>query len=285
MRLIESKTEMWQACLASSRPLGLVPTMGSLHPGHMALVERARIECATVAATIFVNPTQFGPNEDLDSYPRTLERDLSMLEQAGVDLVFTPTSAEIYPRGFNTWVDVLGSVQGIEGLYRPGHFRGVATVVAKLLNIARPDRAYFGQKDGNQTAVIRQLARDLDMMTEIVVVPTVREPSGLAYSSRNAYLDPYQRAAADVIYRALTHASALYASGQRHAATIADEVRNMINSEPLVNGIDYVSITDAESMNEVEWVERAAMLAVAVHIGGTRLIDNIILGRSNGPER
>ena len=277
MRVIDSKTEMWQACLASQRPLGLVPTMGSLHPGHMALVERARAECATAAATIFVNPTQFGPNEDLETYPRSLERDLSMLEQAGVDLVFTPDSSEIYPRGFNTWVDVLGSAQGAEGLYRPGHFRGVATVVAKLLNITRPDHAYFGQKDGNQMAVIRQLARDLDMMTEIVVVPTVREPSGLAYSSRNAYLDPYQRAAADVIYRALTHASALYASGQRHAATITNEVRNMINSEPLVNGVDYVSLTDAESMNEIEWIERPAMLAVAVHIGGTRLIDNIIM--------
>ena len=285
MRVIDSKTEMWQACLASQRPLGLVPTMGSLHPGHMALVERARAECATAAATIFVNPTQFGPNEDLETYPRSLERDLSMLEQAGVDLVFTPNSTEIYPRGFNTWVDVLGSAQGSEGLYRPGHFRGVATVVAKLLNITRPDRAYFGQKDGNQTAVIRQLARDLDMMTEIVVVPTVREPSGLAYSSRNAYLDPYQRNAADIIYRALTHASALYASGQRHAATITNEVRNMINSEPLVNGIDYVSLTDAESMNEIEWIERPAMLAVAVHIGGTRLIDNIILGRSSSREQ
>ena len=285
MRVIDSKTEMWQACLASQRPLGLVPTMGSLHPGHMALVERARAECATAAATIFVNPTQFGPNEDLETYPRSLERDLSMLEQAGIDLVFTPNSTEIYPRGFNTWVDVLGSAQGSEGLYRPGHFRGVATVVAKLLNITRPDRAYFGQKDGNQTAVIRQLARDLDMMTEIVVVPTVREPSGLAYSSRNAYLDPYQRNAADIIYRALTHASALYASGQRHAATITNEVRNMINSEPLVNGIDYVSLTDAESMNEIEWIERPAMLAAAVHIGGTRLIDNIILGRSSGREQ
>lgn len=279
MRVIDSKTEMWQACLSSARPVGLVPTMGSLHPGHMALVERARIECSTVAATIFVNPTQFGPNEDLDTYPRSMERDLSLLEQAGVDLVFTPTSTEVYPRGFNTWVDVLGPAQGTEGLYRPGHFRGVATVVAKLLNVTRPDRAYFGQKDGNQTAVIRQLARDLDMMTEIVVVPTVREESGLAYSSRNAYLDSYQRAAGDVIYRALTHASALYSSGQRHSATIADEVRNMINSEPLVNGIDYVSITDAQSMNEVEWIESPAMLAVAVHIGGTRLIDNVILGQ------
>ena len=192
MRVIESKTQMWQACLASARPLGLVPTMGSLHPGHMALVDRACTECATVAATIFVNPTQFGPNEDLDTYPRSMDRDLSLLEQAGVDLVFTPTSTEVYPRGFNTWVDVLGPAQGTEGLYRPGHFRGVATVVAKLLNITRPDRAYFGQKDGNQTAVIRQLVRDLDMMTEIVVVPTVREESGLAYSSRNAYLDSYQ---------------------------------------------------------------------------------------------
>ena len=279
MRVIDSKTEMWQACLGSQRPLGLVPTMGSLHPGHMALVERARAECSTVAATIFVNPTQFGPNEDLATYPRALERDLSMLEQAGVDLVFTPNSTEIYPPGFNTWVDVLGSAQGAEGLYRPGHFRGVATVVAKLLNITRPDRAYFGQKDGNQTAVIRQLVRDLDMMTEIIVAPTVREPSGLAYSSRNAYLGPDERTAAVVIYRALTQANALYSSGQRHAATITEAVRNTLNSEPLVNGIDYVSLTDADSMSEVEWIERPAMLAVAVHIGGTRLIDNIILGR------
>ena len=275
MRTIESKTEMWQSCLASPRPLGLVPTMGSLHPGHMALVEHARAECATVAATIFVNPTQFAPSEDLDSYPSSMERDLALLEQAGVDLVFTPSPTEIYPEGFNTWVDVLGPAQGVEGLHRAGHFRGVATVVAKLLNITRPDRAYFGQKDGHQTAVVRQLARDLDMMTEIVVVPTVREESGLAYSSRNAYLDSNQRTAADVIYRALTQAVNLWTSGEKQAVAIIDEVRRVLDSEPLVDGVDYVSITDAETMAEVEFVERTAMLSVAVHIGGTRLIDNV----------
>ena len=252
--------------------------MGSLHRGHMALVERARAECSTVAATIFVNPTQFGPNEDLDTYPRSMERDLALLEQARVDLVFTPTASEIYPLGFNTWVDVVGVDQGAEGLYRPGHFRGVATVVAKLLNITRPDRAYFGQKDGQQSAVVRQLVRDLDMMTNIIVVPTVREESGLAYSSRNAYLDPDERAAADVIYRALTAAHGLWSFGERDVAPITDEVRRVLNSEPLVDDVDYVSLADADTMAEIDRLERPAMLSVAVHIGGTRLIDNIILG-------
>ncbi len=278
MRTVESKSEMWQACLASARPLGLVPTMGSLHPGHMALVQQARAECATVAATIFLNPTQFGPNEDLDAYPRTVHADLSMLEQAGVDLVFIPTSREVYPEGFNTWVDVLGPAQGAEGLYRPRHFRGVATVVAKLFNITRPDRAYFGQKDGHQTAVVLQLARDLDMMIEVVVVPTVREQNGLAHSSRNAYLNPEQRSAAAIINRALSQAGDLWASGERHAATITNQVRQTVESEPLVSGIDYVSLTDLETMTEVERVESPTMLAVAVHIGNTRLIDNIVLG-------
>ena len=252
--------------------------MGSLHRGHMVLVELARAECSTVAVTIFVNPTQFGPNEDLATYPRSMERDLALLEQAGVDLVFTPTASEIYPRGFNTWVDVVGVDQGAEGLYRPGHFRGVATVVAKLLNITRPDRAYFGQKDGQQSAVVRQLVRDLDMMTNVIVVPTVREESGLAYSSRNAYLDPDERAAADVIYRALTAAHGLWSFGERDVAPITDEVRRVLNSEPLVNDVDYVSLADADTMAEIDRLERPAMLSVAVHIGGTRLIDNIILG-------
>ena len=277
MQTVHDKSEMRSFCRTAPRPLGLAPTMGALHPGHIALMERARAECATAVATIFVNPTQFGPTDDLEAYPRSMERDLAMLEEAGMDAVFIPSAAEVYPGGFNTWVDVLGPAQGTEGLYRPGHFRGVATVVTKLLNITLPDRAYLGQKDGQQAAVVRQLARDLDMMTDIVIVPTVREPSGLAYSSRNAYLTADQRAAAAVIYSALTAANALRASGEREATAITDEARRVLGTEPLVNGVDYVSLTDIETLAEVERVEGPAMLSVAVHIGGTRLIDNIIL--------
>ena len=269
---------MSRHCQEAGRPLGLVPTMGYLHEGHLALVRRARNENATLAVSIFVNPTQFGLQEDVDSYPRDLDRDLRLLRKAGVDLVFVPSLAEMYPEGFDTWVEVGKLAQPLEGAHRPGHFRGVATVVTKLLNIVRPDRAYFGQKDGQQAAVIKRLALDLDMGVEIVVVPTVREEDGLALSSRNAYLSPPERAAAPVIYRALSRAESLWRSGEKDAALLRDEVLRILSSEPLVSGVDYVSVADAETLEELERVDRRAIVSVAVHIGKARLIDNIVIG-------
>ena len=209
---------MTRASLRASRPLGLVPTMGALHEGHLALVKRARQENETLAVTIFVNPAQFGDGEDLDSYPRDLDRDLDLLRQEGADLVFAPRSQDVYPPGFDTWVEPGHLGDKLEGLHRPGHFRGVATVVAKLFNLVRPDRAYFGQKDGQQTLVIKQLVRDLDLGLEVVVVPTVRHEDGLACSSRNVYLTPEQRKAAPAVYRALCHAKELWLGAWRTPA-------------------------------------------------------------------
>ena len=260
------------------RPLGLVPTMGALHEGHLALVRRARAENATVAASIFVNPTQFGPQEDLATYPRDMERDLALLESEGVDLVYAPTPEEVYPPGFDTWVEPGALADRLEGAVRPGHFRGVATVVTKLFNVIAPDRAYFGQKDGQQLAVIRQLVRDLNLGVEIVAVPTVRAADGLALSSRNAYLTPEQRAAAPVIYRALSEARELWLNGEQDAETLRKAARNILEAEPLIQEIDYVSVADATSLVELERVDGPAMLSTAVMLGKTRLIDNVLLG-------
>jgi len=268
---------MNQACRKARRPLGLVPTMGALHQGHLALVRQARTENATVAASIFVNPTQFGANEDLAQYPRDLEHDLDLLEHEGVELVFTPTPEAIYPPGFNTWIDV-GEIGGkLEGAHRPGHFRGVATVVAKLFNIAQPDRAYFGQKDGQQTLVIRQLVRDLNLGLDMVIVPTVREPDGLALSSRNAYLTPEQRRAAPVIYQSLCRAKEDWREGNRDAESLRQTVRETLEREPLIERIDYISLADTTTLAELETVEGRTILLVAVKLGTPRLIDNIIL--------
>lgn len=258
--------------------MGLVPTMGALHQGHLALVERARQENKTVAVSIFVNPAQFGPQEDLAGYPRPLDRDLELLRQARVDLVFTPTAAEIYPTGFDTWVDVGSLATRLEGAHRPGHFRGVATVVTKLFNLVRPDRAYFGQKDGQQTLVVRQLVRDLDLGLDIVVVPTVRDSDGLALSSRNVYLTPQQRRAAPVVYRALCRAEELWREGERNAQRLRREVQRVLEGEPLIERIDYVSVADAATSEELDTVRGRAMVSVAVQLGKPRLIDNIILG-------
>ena len=216
MRVLHTISEM-RSARAALGGLGLVPTMGYLHDGHLSLVARAKAECPAVAATIFVNPTQFGPNEDLARYPRDLPRDLRLLEAAGVDLVFAPEAAEIYPPGFDTQIVIGGVAEVLEGAVRPGHFAGVATVVAKLLNIVQPTRAYFGQKDAQQSVVIRRLVRDLNLPVEVIVAPTVREADGLALSSRNSYLTPEQRAAAPVIYRALTVARERFAAGERDA--------------------------------------------------------------------
>jgi len=257
--------------------LGLVPTMGYLHAGHLSLVERAKAECAAVAVSIFVNPTQFGPNEDLSRYPRDLPRDLQMLEAAGVDLVFAPEPSEIYPPGFATEIRVGGVTDVLEGAVRPGHFAGVATVVAKLFNIVQPTRAYFGQKDAQQSVVIRKLVRDLDLPVEIVVAPTVREADGLALSSRNSYLTPEQRAAAPTIFRALTAARMLFDGGERDAEALRQAMRATIAAQPDMR-IDYVSVADPQTLQELSRVDRAALASMAVRLGATRLIDNLLLG-------
>ncbi len=277
MRIIESVPEMTKACRETSRLLGLVPTMGALHEGHLALVRRARQENQSVAVSIFVNPTQFGPQEDLSKYPRDLERDVDLLRQERCDLVFAPSPTAIYPPGFDTWVDVGPLGNKLEGAFRPGHFRGVATVVAKLLNITKPDRAYFGQKDGQQTVVVRQLVRDLDLGVEVVVVPTVRHTDGLALSSRNLYLTPQQRQAAPIIYHALCEANRLWRDGTRNADKLRQEVRWLLESEPLIERIDYISVADAGTLEELDFIQGRAMVSVAVKLGTPRLIDNIIL--------
>ncbi len=257
--------------------LGLVPTMGYLHDGHLALVRRAKAECDHVAVSIFVNPTQFGPNEDLARYPRDLPRDLELLRNEGVDLVFAPTVEEMYPPGYSTYVEVENVTAPLEGARRPGHFRGVATVVCKLFNIVGADRAYFGQKDAQQTVVIRQMARDLNLPIQIVIVPTVREPDGLAMSSRNVYLSREERAAAPVLYRALSLAKDQYDQGERDAGKLRDSMQRMIETEPLAQ-IEYVSVADPATLQEIEGsIERGALLSLAVRFGATRLIDNVLL--------
>ena len=277
MEVVQSSQQLASLCRRAPRELGLVPTMGALHDGHLALVRQARRENATLAVSIFVNPSQFGPQEDLSQYPRDLDRDLDLLRSEGADLVFTPDAVEMYPPGFDTWVDPGQLANRLEGASRPGHFRGVATIVTKLFNLFSPDRAYFGQKDGQQLAVIRRLVRDLGMGLEIVAVPTVREADGLAMSSRNLYLTPEQRHAAPVIYRALASAERLWQQGVTDAQRLRQETRRVMQEEALVERIDYVSVADADSLEELEVVEGRAMVAVAVQLGKPRLIDNIIL--------
>ena len=277
MQVIGSKHEMRLACRQSARLLGLVPTMGALHDGHLSLVDRARADCSSVSVSIFVNPTQFGEGEDFAQYPRDLDADLEMLRQHGVDLVFVPEISDVYPPGFDTWVDVGPIADRLEGEARPGHFRGVATVVAKLFGIVQPDRAYFGQKDGQQTVVVRKLARDLDMGLEVVVLPTVREPDGLAMSSRNVRLNPEQRAAAAAVYRALSEGQEVWESGIRDTDIIRSTVREVLQGEPLLGTIDYVSVASADALEELGSASSGAMLSTGVHVGPIRLIDNLIL--------
>ena len=257
--------------------VGLVPTMGYLHEGHLSLVRRAQEECDHVIVSIFVNPAQFGPKGDLSKYPRDLDRDLSLLEPLGVDLIWMPTAEIVYPPGFQTWVDVETITQPLEGAMRPGHFRGVTTVVAKLFNSVQPHKAYFGQKDAQQAAVIRQMTRDLNFPIEIVVCPIVREPDGLAMSSRNVYLDSEQRKAATVLSRALEAAKEKYESGVRDAEKIRIEMKEVLASEPLAE-VQYVSCADYDTLEELETVNGKTLLSMAVFIGKTRLIDNVVLG-------
>jgi pantoate--beta-alanine ligase len=251
--------------------------MGALHEGHLSLVQRARADDDTVVVSIFVNPTQFGPSEDYARYPRDPDRDLALLRDVGTDLVFMPPVEEIYPQGFDTYVEVGKLAQVLEGASRAGHFRGVATVVAKLFNIVQPHRAYFGQKDAQQLAVIRRLTRDLGLPVEVVGLPTVREPDGLAMSSRNAFLSPEERKAALVLYRSLEAAQELWRSGVRDASLIRQRMGEVLAGEPLAR-VDYVSVADAETLEELETVDRPALVSLAVRIGKTRLIDNVGLG-------
>lgn len=278
MIVVQTLEELRQARAGLPAPLGLVPTMGFLHDGHLSLVRAARAECASVAASIFVNPTQFGPQEDLAAYPRDLPRDLEMLAAAGTDLVWTPAPEIMYPPGFQTWVNVDEITRPLEGSMRPGHFRGVATVVAKLFNAFTPQRAYFGQKDAQQAAVIRQMARDLNFPIEIVICPIQREPDGLAMSSRNTYLNPAERQAATVLSRALRAAQADFASGERQAEALRQRMTEIIQAEPLAR-LQYVSCADPFSLQELDGpITSQALLSMAVYIGKTRLIDNTLLG-------
>ncbi len=257
------------------KTIGFVPTMGFLHAGHMSLVQRARRETDLVVVSIFVNPTQFGPNEDFEAYPRDEKRDLAMLEKAGVDLVFLPSAREMYPDGFATYVLQEGTLtETLCGKSRPGHFRGVTTIVAKLFNLVNPDRAYFGQKDAQQVAVIRRMVRDLNFDVQIVACPIVREDDGLAMSSRNTYLDQEQRRQATVLSQALWEARAAIEAGQRRADVIRELVRNRIASVPGAR-IDYVEVVDADDLTPLEKLRGRVMIAVAVKIGRPRLIDNI----------
>jgi pantoate--beta-alanine ligase len=258
--------------------VGFVPTMGYLHKGHISLVEMARRENSVVVVSIFVNPVQFGPNEDFSRYPRDPERDLSMLREAGVDWVFMPQVEEIYPQGFSTYVEVREVTRRLEGEVRPGHFLGVATVVAKLFNIVQPTRAYFGQKDAQQVAVIRKMVRDLAFPLEIVVGETMREPDGLAMSSRNVYLGPEERVAALCLFRALNTAKFLWDVGERRGDVIREAMQDVLAAEPLATP-DYVSVADPVTLEELDdsGTAREALASLAVRIGKTRLIDNFIL--------
>jgi pantoate--beta-alanine ligase len=277
MRVIETISEFRAARVALPGSLGFVPTMGYLHQGHLALVQRARAENDHIAASIFVNPTQFGPHEDLARYPRDLPRDLALLQEARVDLVFVPSAAEIYPLGFSTTIDPGDLGRPLEGTARPGHFQGVATVVCKLFNIVAPQRAYFGQKDAQQTLVIRRMAADLNMPVEVVICPTLREPDGLAMSSRNVYLSPPERQAALALSRGLRAAQARYAAGERDAVALRGTIEATLSAEPLANP-EYVSIADLETLRELDRLDGRALASLAVRIGRTRLIDNVILG-------
>lgn len=277
MLTVISLTELRAVRRSFSGMVGLVPTMGYLHEGHLSLIRRAREECDHVAVSIFVNPTQFGPQEDLSKYPRDLDRDLSLIEPLGVDLVWTPTAEIMYPNGYQTWVEVERITRPLEGSMRPGHFRGVTTVVAKLFAGVQPDKAYFGQKDAQQAAVIRQMTRDLNFPIEIVICPIVREPDGLAMSSRNVYLDPEQRKAATVLYRSLTAAKNAYESGERDAETLRQVMKDVLAYEPLAQP-QYVSCADYDTLEELETVTGKTLLSMAVFMGKTRLIDNFVLG-------
>jgi pantoate--beta-alanine ligase len=277
LRQVETIDNLRAARAELKGRVGVVPTMGALHEGHRSLVKEARGDNDSVMATIFLNPTQFAPGEDLSSYPRDLDSDLSILEKDGVDLVFTPTPEMMYPSGFQTYIDLEVVSKGLEGDSRPGHFKGVATVVAKLFNLTQPDRAYFGQKDAQQVVVIRRMVRDLDFPVEIIVCPTLREQDGLAMSSRNVYLNMAQREAAGVLYRALRVTADAYANGERLPANLRNTARRVLETEPLAE-VEYVAINDPQRLIGVHnATEEPLLLSMAVKIGKPRLLDNCLL--------
>ena len=275
MQLIETVAAMEEARSGLRGAVGLVPTMGALHEGHLSLVRRARAGCDHAVASVFVNPAQFGPGEDLETYPRDFERDLRLLEAEGVDLVFAPSRDEMYPPGFDEWVEVAGPLTSrLEGESRPRFFRGVTTVVARLFRVVRPQRAYFGEKDAQQLRVVRAMARQERLPVEVIGLPIVREPDGLAMSSRNAYLSPEERAAALVVPRALDRAREMIErDGVRDAEAVREAVRQLVAGEPLAR-LDYVSVADDETLAELDTVDRPALVLLAAWVGSTRLIDN-----------
>ncbi len=276
--MIVAKTvaEMRAARKKLKGPVGLVPTMGYLHEGHLTLVRHSKAENTSTVVSIFVNPTQFGPNEDFGKYPRAPEIDLTMLEKLATDVVFMPTPEVIYPPGFNTWVTVEKVTERLEGAVRPGHFRGVATVVNKLFNIVQPDKAYFGQKDAQQCVVVKKMVADLNMPLEIVIVPTVREPDGLAMSSRNVYLSTEERRSAIVLSQSLKLAEDMIVKGEKNAERIRGKMRAIIEREPKAV-IDYVSIADGNTLDELDGVKPGAVISLAVRFGRTRLLDNMVV--------
>lgn len=276
MHTVISLSDLRPARLAFTGTVGLVPTMGFLHEGHLSLIRHAREECDHVVVSIFVNPTQFGPKEDLSRYPRDLDRDMKLIEPY-TDLLWTPTAEVMYPQGYQTWVEVDAMTHPLEGAMRPGHFKGVTTIVAKLFNAVQPHKAYFGQKDAQQAAVIRQMVRDLNFPLEIIICPTTREPDGLAMSSRNVYLDPEQRKAATILYRSLSAAKELYDTGERDAEKIRAKMKEVLASEPLAEP-QYVSCADYNTLEELTEIKGKALLSMAVYFGKTRLIDNFVLG-------
>lgn len=275
-RIVAPLREFLSTFRRQGKRIGFVPTMGALHEGHLSLVRACRGECDCTVVSIYVNPTQFGPQEDFARYPRDLARDMELLAHEGVDAVFAPDDREMYPPGFNTWVEVRGVSEPLEGQCRPGHFRGVATVVVKLFNIVQPDVTYFGAKDYQQSLVVRQLIRDLNLPVELKVLPTVREPDGLAMSSRNTYLSPDARKRATVLWQSLQLAQRLVDEGQTDATTIRKQMEELICSVPGTS-IDYVALVDPETLAPVVRVERPTLAAVAVRLEGTRLIDNLLL--------
>jgi pantoate--beta-alanine ligase len=280
MKVVTSIKELRQERARLPEPVGLVPTMGYLHAGHLSLVRQAKQQSASVVVSIFVNPTQFGPNEDLARYPQDMERDKALLEGEGVNILWTPSKEVMYPPGYQTWVTVEQMSMPLEGAARPGHFRGVTTVVAKIFNAVQPDKSYFGQKDAQQVAVIRQMTMDLNFPIEIIVCPTIREPDGLAMSSRNVYLNPDERKAARIIFRSLSEAKAAFVAGERDAKTLRKIMTDILAEETLAKP-QYVSCSDPLTLQELDVVKDSALLSLAVFVGTTRLIDNILLTQEN----
>lgn len=276
MRVLQKIEDFRRERRAATGSVGLVPTMGYLHEGHLTLVRRARAENDVLAVSIFVNPAQFGPQEDFATYPRDMDRDLSLLQAEGTDLVFAPSTEEMYPGGFSTWVEVTTLTDRLEGAARPGHFRGVATVVAKLFGTVQPHIAYFGQKDAQQAVVVKRMVADLNIPVEIRVVPTVREHDGLALSSRNVYLSPEERKAALSLSQGLFRAGEKYLAGERNAELLRQAVRDVMQEQPIVRP-EYVSVAASDTLEELDVVTAGALVSLAAHVGRSRLIDNVLL--------